>query len=284
MLELSLLSSGSRANSIYVASATTKILLDCGLSARETEKRLVSLGRGLSQLDAIVITHEHSDHLRGLSGLVKRRKIPVWMNAGTQEGAGETLKEIDCGLVHEFSSSEVFSIGDLTLQPFRVSHDAQDPVMFRVASDSGSVAVVTDLGQVTTTVQASIRDVDALVLETNHDVEMLFQGPYPWHLKQRIRGKKGHLSNEEAAELLCDLVRFQHEQADIRRLQLIVGAHVSEKNNTSDHSLQALQNAWARCSADYNPEFLVADAFRPTPLYLLSRDKERLLWTVAANA
>ena len=139
--------------------------------------------------------------------------------------------------------------------------DAQDPVMFRVASDSGSVAVVTDLGQVTTTVQASIRDVDALVLETNHDVEMLFQGPYPWHLKQRIRGKKGHLSNEEAAELLCDLVRFQHEQADIRRLQLIVGAHVSEKNNTSAHSLQALQNAWARCSADYNPEFLVADAF-----------------------
>ena len=206
------------------------------------------------------------------------------MNEGTRFGTGESIPQPLRGLLEEFSSAESFEIGDVVVEPFRVSHDAEDPVMFRLASANSAIAIVTDLGHVTTTVLASVREVDAIVLETNHDVDLLFGGPYPWNLKQRIRGQKGHLSNEEAGELLIELANYQHALTLPRRLQLVVGAHVSERNNTPSHSLAALQTAWDKVQADYRPEFFVADAFQASKRFSVCRDSRQLSFVPALQA
>ena len=173
-----------------------------------------------------------------------------------------TAPEVEC-----FISGEEFSIGSLKIESFSVSHDAADPVGFRVSDGSAVLLVATDLGQVTTLVRQKARDVDALVIESNHDPLLLQEAPYPWELKQRIASRSGHLSNDAAAALVEELGC----ESDGQRLQLLIGAHVSEKSNHPDLVYENLQSAVLKGRFSFRPQVVVADAYTPTELFCLKQ-------------
>lgn len=225
-LTLAVLASGSSGNCTYVGDGRTGVLVDCGLSTRRIHQALEARGLQDAPIDAVLITHEHSDHIgsaRVLSNKLKRRfgrTVPFYMTRGTHEGAREgCLPEA----VAFCTAGETFQVGHLAIHPFPVPHDVLDPVAYRVQAGPLSVAVVTDLGRPTALVARQLRQCDAAVLEFNHDEELLLQGPYPWHLKQRIRSNHGHLSNGQA----CDLLRDSLSD----RLRHLVLAHLSDENN-----------------------------------------------------
>ena len=184
--------------------------------------------RGLDPgaLDAILVTHEHGDHVRGVERLVRRHRLPVYLTAGTrQEASGlQQLPE-----VFPFTCGREFRINTLVVHPFSISHDARDPAGFTIGADGVRIGVATDLGQVTSLVREHLRGCRLLILEANHDPDMLMNGPYPWFLKQRIRGRTGHLSNHESGCLLADILHSGLEQ--------VVLAHLSETNNTPAKAL-----------------------------------------------
>jgi len=234
------LGSGSRGNATLVEAGATRLLLDCGFSCAETQKRLARLGLEPQQMDAILVTHEHSDHISGVARFSRRFGIPVWMTAGTEAvhrgGAVATW--------HCFSSHASFRIGDLDIIPYPVPHDAREPCQFVFSDGAVRLGVLTDAGTVTAHMVKALDRLDALILECNHDPELLACGPYPLPLQQRVGGRYGHLSNQQAA----DLVR----QIDTSRLQHLVAAHVSEKNNRIDLVRQALADVLHCAAADIN--------------------------------
>jgi phosphoribosyl 1,2-cyclic phosphodiesterase len=214
------LGSGSRGNATLVEAAGTRLLLDCGFPAREVESRLSRLGVEAASLDGILVTHEHQDHIRGVGALSRRYGIPVWITHGTHR-LDRCGRLPDCQLIH--SGDPEFSLGELRIQPYPVPHDAREPVQFVFRHDGLSLGVLTDAGTVTPHIREVLDGCDALLLECNHDQEMLASGPYPPALQRRVGGRLGHLSNDQAVELL--------EQIDRDRLRHLVAAHLSEKNN-----------------------------------------------------
>jgi phosphoribosyl 1,2-cyclic phosphodiesterase len=232
------LGSGSRGNATLVEAGATRVLLDCGFSCAEADRRLQRLGLNARQLDAILVTHEHSDHISGVARLSRRFGIPVWMTAGTQAvHRGGKLAEWHC-----FSSHEGFHIGELEIHPYPVPHDAREPCQFVFSDGAVRLGVLTDAGSVTAHMVKALRRLDGLVLECNHDPEMLARGPYPLRLQQRVGGRYGHLSNQQAADLLAQIDRAQ--------LQHLIAAHVSEKNNRRDLVCQALAQVLCCSSHD----------------------------------
>ena len=233
------LSSGSAGNSIYLESAGTRVLVDAGLSLRETARRCVRQGLRARDLDAVVLTHEHGDHACGTAVIARKLDLPVHATRGTFRGLREAPPEELRRIVH---AGEPFVVGALRITPFALPHDAWEPVGFVFDDGSSRAAVVTDLGAVTAGAIAALQDLDALVLEFNHDVPLLLDGPYPWSLKKRIRGGHGHLSNEQGAHILR---RVLHPG-----LRHLVLAHLSEHNNTERHARaqadQVLERAGAR--------------------------------------
>lgn len=221
-MKICTLASGSSGNSLYLESERSKILIDAGVSLRRISRSLESLGTGVEELDAVVLSHEHGDHSRA----VAKMETPVYVCGE----AAEVLRDRVADL-REFDSETPFRVKDLLVTPFSVSHDARDPVGFTVSDGRSRVGAVTDIGRVTRLVVESLRNCDALVIESNHDREMLLEGPYPWDLKQRIGGGDGHLSNEESAELLGAVL---HE--GLRHVML---AHLSRSNNTPERALAA---------------------------------------------
>lgn len=222
-LRFALLGSGSRGNAMVVACGSTHVLIDCGFSVREIERRLVRLGLEAAALAAIVLTHEHNDHASGAPPLARRHGIPLWLTRGTAEALGGAA--LNGGLaIHHFGGDERFAIGDLELAPYTVPHDAREPCQFVFSNGDRRLGLLTDAGHITTHIEARLRDCDALVLECNHDRDLLADSDYPPSLKARIAGPHGHLDNEAAAALLAGL--------DGQRLQHVVAAHLSEKNNT----------------------------------------------------
>lgn len=222
-MRFSVLSSGSRANATFLESGTTRILIDCGLSATKAEERLRRLGIDPNTLDAVLVTHEHSDHIDGISVLSRRFKLPVFTN----RGAADHLRKI---YGHEiFETGVPFQIKELSIQPFSIVHDAREPVGFRIAGEGLVFAQATDLGKVTPLVRESLRGVNALVLESNHDEQLLMECDYPWELKQRISSSHGHLSNTAAATLAQEI---SHPN-----LWRVVLAHLSEHSNTPEVAL-----------------------------------------------
>ncbi len=202
-MRICLLASGSKGNSILVESGQTRLLIDAGLSARELRKRLEMIGIDASSLTALLITHEHTDHVRGLGPLVRQLDLPVYL----QTDLARTLADVgktEC--VREFADGEDFTLDDLTIRPFAITHDSLAPVGFTLSGESGKVGIATDLGIATRLVSECLQGCRALVLETNHDEEMLRDGPYPWQLKQRVRGNHGHLSNRAGGSLLQSLL------------------------------------------------------------------------------
>ena len=219
-MRFSVLSSGSKANCTFVECGSTRILIDCGLSGLQTEKRLLALGIDPKSLSAIVITHEHSDHIYGAHTMSRRYKIPVFANH-------ETAKFMKKGYAQEeFVTGETFEIGKLALSPFSIAHDAADPVGFVIRGEGLKFGQATDLGKVTPLVRDALTQCHAIVLESNHDPEMLQECDYPWELKQRIASTHGHLSNHEAGTLISEVLH-----SDL--LHVVLG-HLSENSNRPD--------------------------------------------------
>ena len=239
-ITLSMLASGSRGNSIYLATERVRLLIDAGLSGRETERRLATMGVSPKDLDGILLTHEHLDHVRGMGSLARKYKLPVYLNRLTYAHLPEPVGQLR--EKEEFVTGRSFTIRDTTIHPFAISHDAADPVGFVLVNGSVKVGVCTALGAATNLVRRHLENCSILILEANHDVEMLKKGPYPWPVKQRIKSRFGHLSNEQSIEVL-----FQVFGED---LQEVIFAHMSETNNSSEMVLQTFSSMLPRQMRD----------------------------------
>jgi phosphoribosyl 1,2-cyclic phosphodiesterase len=234
------LGSGSEGNGLIVEAGATRILIDCGFGVRDCVLRLARLGIEPSSITAIFVTHEHSDHVGGVAALAARYGIGVWLTFGTLSAVASRFEGL--ARVYGFDSHDALVIGDLEVLPFPVPHDAREPVQFVVGDGDHRLGVLTDLGMSTPHVRASLSGCDALVLECNHDREMLHAGNYPASLKQRIAGRFGHLCNDDSAALLASL--------DCSRLQHILAAHLSRENNRPELARNALASA-LNCASDW---------------------------------
>lgn len=232
------LGSGSRGNATLVEQGATCVMVDCGFSCAEVEKRLARLGRAPADISAILVTHEHSDHIGGVGRLARKYDIPVWSTPGTLAAA----RDADIASPNLFNCHRPFAVGELEVLPFPVPHDAREPCQFVFDDGAARLGVLTDIGSLTPHVLRSLDGVDALILEFNHDTAMLADGPYPPRLKQRVGGDFGHLNNAQAADLL--------ERLDRSRLRRLVAAHLSEKNNHPDRVRETLDATLAGDDCD----------------------------------
>jgi len=241
-LSVCMLASGSKGNAIYISDGLTSILVDAGLSGIEIERRLKSKGLCPEDLDAILVSHEHNDHIQSVGILSRRFNLPVYINRKTTKAASSYIGNIQN--IVNFKTGSSFSINNLKIHPFSISHDAEDPSGFTICLNNIKIGIATDLGIATAMVKEHLKDCALLILEANHDPDMLQNGPYPWPLKQRVKDRTGHLSNEEAKNLLHEV---QHDG-----LKHIILAHMSETNNTPEKALnvigQALTNRNSRIS------------------------------------
>lgn len=234
------LGSGSEGNGLVVEAGGSRLMIDCGFGVRDAAARLGRLGLSPADVDAIVVTHEHSDHVGGVAAFAARHGIPVWLTFGTLTVTGERFAGVEC--VYGFDSHDTFAVGALEVRPFPVPHDAREPVQFVVTDGAVRLGVVTDLGTSTPAVEEALSGCDALVLECNHDAGMLAGGKYPPLLKARIAGRYGHLDNASSAALLASI--------DASRLRHVIAAHLSKENNTPAHARAALAGA-LNCAADW---------------------------------
>lgn len=227
-LRFASLGSGSKGNATLIEYQGTRVLVDCGFNVRDTESRLRRLGLELQALDAILVTHEHSDHLGGVARLARRCRAPVYMTHGTFS----VWNDPDVPAVVRFAPHQDFRIGALEIRPYPVPHDAREPCQYVMVGGGLSLGILSDAGHVTPYMRAMLAECDGLMLECNHDPLMLQHGPYPPSLKYRVGGDRGHLSNQQAADLLTSV--------DLSRLQHLVLTHLSETNNTPEHALTAV--------------------------------------------
>lgn len=235
MMRLCSIASGSSGNCIYVGSDATHLLVDVGISGKRTEIGLRELGLTGRDIDGILITHEHSDHISGLGVMARKYEIPIYATAGTIRAikAVNGLGDLDDGLFHEVQEDRKLTLKDLTINPMHISHDAAQPVGYRISYGSKKVAVCTDLGVYNDYTVECLKGMDAILLEANHDVNMLQVGPYPYYLKQRILGERGHLSNENSGRLLC---RVLHDG-----LQTVLLGHLSKENNLPELAYESVR-------------------------------------------
>lgn len=234
------LGSGSEGNALVVEAGASRVLLDCGFSIKETVARLARLGLTPADLNGIVVTHEHSDHIGGVARFANKFKLPVWLTHGSLA----YLSNLDQAPLDTrvIDSHATFALGDLYIEPFPVPHDAREPIQFVFGDGQHRLGVLTDTGMITPHIEQMLSGCDALVLECNHDAGMLASGPYPASLKQRVGGRFGHLDNRAAADLLRSI--------DTQRLTHLVAAHLSQKNNLPELARAALADA-LNCAEDW---------------------------------
>jgi len=233
-LSITLLGSGSTGNATLVSSGNRHILVDIGLSARETTRRLLSCGLGPEQISAIVVSHEHGDHCRGVRPFAKHLEIPVFMTDAAFRASGIALNP---SRIERIDAGVPFDVYGLEFTPFAVSHDAADPIGLRISNNGVKIGIVLDLGYISELVVERLKGCDAIVLESNHDLNMLKVGPYPWSLKQRVMSRRGHLSNDAVADYLTN-------DFDGKARHVIL-AHLSQKNNLPEIALLSARNALA---------------------------------------
>ncbi|MBQ4361444.1 MAG: MBL fold metallo-hydrolase [Lachnospiraceae bacterium] len=234
-MELCSIASGSSGNCIFTGSGSTRLLIDTGLSKKRILEGLAGIDVGPGDLDGILITHEHADHVCGLGVMARALHIPIYATRGTIRGIkGMTsLGKIDEDLFQVISADVDFTVGDLTVHPFHISHDANDPVAYRITDGRRSVAVATDMGTYDAYTIRNLEGVNGLVLESNHDIRMLEVGPYPYPLKQRVAGEYGHLSNEWSGRLLSEIL---HDDIS----QVFLG-HLSQQNNIPELAYETVK-------------------------------------------
>lgn len=237
-MKFAYLGSGSKGNAAVVSSGDTHVLLDCGFSASEAERRLERLGLRADALSAIVVTHEHGDHIAGVDVLARRNDVPVFLTHGTY-GIGRLNQSVDAQLICAHSP---FAVGDLQITPYPVPHDAREPCQYTFTDGAYKLGVLSDTGRITKHITETLADCDALALEFNHDSAMLASGPFPPQLKARVGGGLGHLSNTQAAGLLSTL--------GAGKLQHVVLAHLSEQNNCPDLARDCAAQALG-CTPDW---------------------------------
>lgn len=257
-MKIYILASGSSGNSIMIEAGKTAVLLDAGLSCRELAKRAAAVGADMSRLAGIVISHEHSDHIKGAPVMAKKYGLPVFLNKSTHEEIIRRRRDWKVAMIEHFETGGSINFNDIEVRTFRVDHDTADPVGFIISWQDLKVGVVTDVGQNTRLLTEMLRGCDALVIEANHDTNLLDAGPYPVELKRRIKGKNGHLSNSQCAELIREVYH--------PGMSYIVLAHLSDTNNTPILAY----NAACRCLSDsLNPtKVIVASQTRPARLKL----------------
>ncbi len=265
-MRMATIASGSSGNCTYIGTRDTHILIDAGISLKRITEGLQKLDLTPDEIDAVFITHEHTDHISALPMIAKHFGLPVYATAGTAGGIrkADTAGVIDPSCIHVLDCTEEIRVGDLTVRPFPIPHDAAEPVAYRVEKRSAdrtkSVAVATDLGCYDDRILSMLTGLDAMVLEANHDVRMLQVGPYPYRLKQRILSDSGHLSNDMAGELLC---RILHDD-----LKAVLLGHLSDKNNLPELAYETV-----RVEVELSPLPYHGDDFaiEVAPRYELSR-------------
>jgi phosphoribosyl 1,2-cyclic phosphodiesterase len=238
-LKFASLGSGSEGNALLVSTAlqtsnAATVMVDCGFGIRETEQRLAKLGVHPEQIDAIVVTHEHQDHIGGVFKFAQKHRIPVWLSYGTLQATRHAYGDVQLNFCRD---GEAFSVKGLEIHPFTVPHDAREPLQYVINDCDSRLGILTDTGQYTPYVVESLGGCDALILECNHDSKMLAESAYPYSLKQRIGGLYGHLSNQAGADIL--------KAIDQSRLRKVVGAHLSRQNNKLELAYEALSGALA---------------------------------------
>ena len=265
------IASGSSGNCIYAGSGSTHILVDAGCSRKKIVEGLRKLDLTPDDLDAVLVTHEHSDHIGGLQTLLKNVSVPLYATPGTffaiRNSGGKSAQTADgthwidtCDIREVHADAETV-IGDITVDPFAISHDAAEPVCYKLTNGTGSVAVATDMGMFDDYTVKHLAGVDALVLEANHDVRMLQTGPYPYMLKQRILGDRGHLSNDASGALLS---RILHDN-----FKAVVLGHLSERNNLPELAYETVRLEVEMGDCPYHASdfrMIVADRGVPSPV------------------
>jgi len=256
---LTVLASGSKGNCTVVATSRTRLLVDAGLSCRETLRRMHAAGEDPHALDAILISHEHSDHVLGLPVLARKTKAPVYMTGATHQAWARQVRDQNgggkLGCLEVFAAGRSFPVGDITVTPFTLPHDAADPVGFAFAAEGVKLAIVTDLGYLPANVREHIRQCDVLMVESNHDLEMLRGGPYPWAVKQRVMSRVGHLSNEALADF------FANDYDG--RAAFVVLAHLSEQNNHPEIARETAEKALGPRRSLLHNRLLLASQSQP---------------------
>ncbi len=265
-VSITVLGSGSNGNCTLVSSSATRLLVDAGLSCRELMRRIKLCAEDSRNIDAILITHEHGDHVAGLHVLAKKLKIPVYMTGATHESyrqwardsAGNriTIERLTC-----FSSGHAFQIGDVTVMPFTIPHDAVDPVGFTLCAEGIKVGLCTDLGYMPASVRDHLRGCHMLMIESNHDLELLRGGPYPWSVKQRVMSRVGHLSNEA----LADFLTSDYDGG----AEFLILAHLSEKNNHPEIARMTAERALGKQRNFLRNRLLLATQQEPLPTVCL---------------
>ncbi|KXS55659.1 MAG: hypothetical protein AMR96_07085 [Candidatus Adiutrix intracellularis] len=250
-MKFCLLASGSRGNAIWVEEGDLALVVDCGLSAREFLSRVGVAGLDISRLSCLLVSHEHRDHISGLGVLARRLKIPVLANAATCAAASPLVGRVRWEI---FTTGDTLNLGPLKIRTLGLSHDAVDPVAFVMESQAGRLGLATDLGTPTELIKYRFQALTALILEFNHDYRLLMDGPYPWPLKQRVRGRTGHLVNETAATFAAKLYH--------REMRYLILAHLSEINNNPALALKV-----ARETLDGALEPVAASQWEPTVVF-----------------
>jgi phosphoribosyl 1,2-cyclic phosphodiesterase len=265
-LRVSILASGSSGNITLLETQNTRLLIDAGLGKRETLARLAAIEKDIDRVDGILITHEHSDHCNGLPQMLGLWKAPLYVTEQTMDALHRALPErLEKRLrgVETIHAGQRFCVGDIEIHPFQIPHDAADPIGFTFRTDGVKMVLVTDLGYMPELVKVHLREADCLMLESNHDLDMLKVGPYPWVVKQRVLSRTGHLSNHAVSEYLADPDGFD------ARARYLVLAHLSQENNNPDLARLSAEEALSRRPAEcaFHGELLVAQ--QGTPLKTL---------------
>jgi phosphoribosyl 1,2-cyclic phosphodiesterase len=263
-LRVTILGSGSSGNCTLLETERTRLLVDAGFGKKETLRRLTAAGRSVDRLDGIVISHEHSDHIGSLAQVLGQWRATVYLNEATHTEVMRILPETShkrLDRIEHIRAGQRFVVGDIEVSPFAIPHDAVDPLGFTFRANGTKVAIVTDLGYLPELVKVHLRDSDCLMLESNHDLEMLKVGPYPWHIKQRVMSRTGHLSNHAVSEFLADPDGFD------ARARYVILAHLSETNNNPYTANIFAQEALGRRTgaAAFTGELIVASQTSPLP-------------------
>ena len=265
-MRLCSIASGSSGNSIYVGDDHTHLLVDAGISKKRIDEGLHTLGIKGEELSGILVTHEHSDHIQGLGVFSRKYGIPIYATKGTLAGIMEykSLGKMPEGLLHEVEMDKKFVLGDMEILPFAISHDAKEPSGYRIEHGEKSVAVATDLGIYDEYTVEHLKNLDAVLLEANHDIQRLEVGPYPYQLKRRVMGDKGHLSNELSGRLLCDIL---HDN-----LKCVLLGHLSKENNYAELAYETVKLEVTIGNNPYNGDDI--------PLMVAKRDRVSEIITV----